>query len=145
MSGVIPRFEHGWAITFQVVETIKGGQLVEARAGSKVGVAAAGSLKCLGVATKDARVPITGTTTDAEGFPVQSLVEVTEYVAVNGGGAVFPVTYAAAAAFGDRLICAALGQVTPAGVAPDARTIVGICYEPAGVLIGAVGLAKIRC
>lgn len=143
MGGVIPRFEAGQPITFQVTEAVAGGKLAEGRAAGKIGVAAAGSFKCLGIATKDARPAASGASTDADGFPVQSLVEITDKVALGGGGAVYPVTYAVAAAFGDLLICAANGQVAPAGAAADVRTIIGKCVEPNGVLIGAVGLAKI--
>ena len=53
------------------------------------------------------------------------------------------MVYAAAANFGDALICAANGQVTPAGATPDARQIVGKCTAPNGVGIGAVGLMRI--
>lgn len=141
MPGVIPRFKTG-PITYQVAEAVKGGQLVEARAASKIGVAAAGSFKVLGVATKDARPPQSGASVDADGFPVQSLVEITDNTAVDDNGW-YPLTYAANAAFGDALIAAANGQVTPAGAAPDARSIVGYCAEPAGVVAGAVGLTRL--
>jgi hypothetical protein len=48
--------------------------------------------------------------------------------------------YAAAATFGQRLVAAANGQVTPAGAAPDAREVIGVCYEEAGVsTVGATG------
>jgi hypothetical protein len=53
------------------------------------------------------------------------------------------VTYAGAATFGQLLIAAANGQVTPAGAAPDVRTIVGRCTAPAGVGAGAVGLIRL--
>lgn len=145
MAGVQPRYQGGGPVTYQAVETIVGGQLVEARAGGVVGVAAAGSLKCLGVATKDATPTVAGTGTDAFGNPTFALQYVTNTVAVGGGDAIYPVTYAANAAFGDLLICAANGTVTPAGAAPDARTVVGRCVEPNGVVVGtnAVGLAKL--
>lgn len=141
MAGVIPRFTTG-PVTYNVVETVRGGQIVEARAGSKVGVAGAGSTKVLGVATKDATPPASQQSVDAFGRQVTNLTEITEFVAV-GHAAEYPVTYAAAAAFGDPLVAAANGQVAPAGAAPDARTIIGRCTEPAGVALGAVGLARI--
>lgn len=143
MSGVVPRFQHGGPVTYQVAEAVAGGKLVEARAGGLVGVAAAASVHVLGIATKDAQPTASGASTDSFGNPVQSLVEVTNTVAVDGNGKIYPVTYAAAAAFGDVLIAAANGQVTPAGAAPDARQIVGRCVEPNGVAAGAVGLARI--
>jgi len=132
MSGVTVKFEHGPA-TYTVAEAVTGGQLVEARASSVVGVAAAGSVKVLGVALKDA-TNATPATTDS--YPLPSTVPVARGVTVR-------VTYAAAANFGDKLIAAASGQVTPAGATPDARTVVGQCTEPAGVSSGAVGLARI--
>lgn len=142
MAGVVPRFEKG-PITCTVAETVRGGQLVEARAGGVVGVAGAGSATVLGVATKDAAPPGTRQGTDEFGHLTYTEVAITEYVAVGGAGAVYPVTYAAAANFGDRLVAAAEGQVTPAGATPDARTIVGVCWEPNGVTAGSVGLARI--
>lgn len=152
MAGVIPRFTTG-PVTYNVVETIKGGQLVEARAGGKVGVAADGSTKVLGVATKDATPPASAQSTDVFGNTVTNVTEVTEFVAV-GHAAEYPVTYAVAAAFGELLAAAANGQVRPfyatdpdatgALVAdPGAQVIVGRCTEPAGVAAGAVGLARI--
>ena len=144
MGGVVPKFESG-PVTYAVVEVVVGGLLVEARAASKVGVAAAGSLKCLGVATSDAQPTNPGPTTDAFGNTVYSQVNVDQYTAVGGNGRIYPVTYAADAAFGDMLVCAAAGKVTPAGATPDARTIVGQCREPGGVVIATkvIGLAKI--
>lgn len=144
MGGVVPKFESG-PVTYPVVEVVVGGQLVEARAASKVGVAAAGSFKCLGVATTDAQPSNPANTTDAFGNTIYSQVNVDQYTAVGGTGRIYPVTYSADAAFGDALVCTALGKVGPAGVAPDARTIVGQCREPGGVVVAtkAVGLAKI--
>lgn len=144
MGGVIPRFQHGGPVTYEVVEAVKGGQLVEARAGSKIGVAAAGSTKVLGVATRDAQpTSVSGVVDGAYGPVITVEANVSQYVAVGGNGEHWPVTYAANAAFGDPLIAAANGQVTPAGATPDARSVIGRCTEPAGVLAGAVGLAKI--
>jgi hypothetical protein len=127
MTGVNPRYVQG-PVTYQVVETIVGGQLVEARAGGVVGVAAAASVKCIGVATKDATPTVAGTGTDAYGNPTLALQYVTNTVAVGGSDSIYPVTYSANAAFGDRLVCTANGTVAPAGATPDARTVVGYCY-----------------
>ncbi|HET7406010.1 MAG TPA: hypothetical protein VFJ21_02585 [Mycobacteriales bacterium] len=132
MSAIAPRFTEG-PVTYTVAEPVTGGQLVEARASSVVGVAAAGSLAVLGVALKDA-TNAAAATNDATALP--STVPVAADVHVY-------VTYAAAANFGDKLIAAANGQVTPAGATPDARTIVGYCSNPGGVGAGAVGLAFI--
>lgn len=145
MSGIVPRYQGGGPVTYQTVEAIVGGQLVEGRTGGVVGVAAAASVKCLGVATKDATPTVAGTGTDAFGNPTFALQYVTNTVAV-GSDAIYPVTYSANAAFGDPLVCTASGTVAPAAATPDARTIVGKCVEPNGVVIGtnAVGLAKIN-
>lgn len=145
MAGVIPRFTDG-PITCTVGEPVAGGRMVEARAGGVVGVAAAGSLVCLGIATKDATPVADAVSTDAFGNTVVNVggAQVTDKTAVAAEG-YYPVTYAANATFGQLLVCAANGQVTPAGATPDARTVVGKCWEPNGVNAGAVGLAKIDC
>jgi hypothetical protein len=144
MGGIIPKFESG-PVTYEVVESVKGGLLVEGRAAKKVGLAAAGSVKCLGVATTDAKPVSSSTGTDPFGNVTVTFDPIDQYTAVGGNGRIYPVEYAADAAFGDPLICAANGKVTPAGAAPDARTIVGQCREPGGVVVAtkSVGLAKI--
>lgn len=152
MPGVIPRFTTG-PVTYTVAEAVKGGQLVEARAGGKIGVAGDGSLKVLGVATRDARPPQSATGTTADGFPVLNVeANISEFVAV-GCFAQYPVVFAEAAAFGDRLAAAANGQVrrfrdtdpdaTGALIADTASALIGVCTEPNGVAAGATGLAKI--
>jgi hypothetical protein len=148
MPGVVPKFVGG-PITYKVKATVHGGRLVEAAAadadGGVIQEAAAGSVKVLGIATKDARKAVDPTTTDTFGSPITDVTQVTDEVAVGKGG-VYPVTYAANAAFGDKLIAAANGTVTPAGAAPDARTIVGECREPLGVVVATnpVGLAWVN-
>lgn len=144
MTSIQPRFTNG-PRTYEAGETVDGGQLVEARAGEVIGVAAAGSLKVLGVAQKKA-TPAAGAVGVGREVDVNGTLDVTlqpSEVAVISDGFV-PVKYAAAAAFGDRLIAAANGQVTPAGAAPDARSIVGWCAELAGVALGEVGLTRIN-
>lgn len=131
MSGVTPKYVHG-PVTYEVVESVTGGLLVEARAASKVGLAAAGSTKVLGIATKDARPTSNPYSTNADGYPVVDISGITKYVAVGSAGH-WPCVYAANAAFGDALVAAAGGKVTPAAATPDARTIIGYCAEPAGV------------
>jgi len=94
---------------------------------------------CIGIALEDAIPAATSQAPTVPGAPVAvNLAPYPAQVAVASEG-IYPVTYAAAATFGQRLITAANGQVTPAGAAPDARTVVGICMEPAGVGAGAVG------
>jgi hypothetical protein len=130
--------------SFQPAELIMGGQLVEARAASRIGVAAAGSAKVIGVALVDGVNPeaISGSPTIVGGRSVLNAALLPTTVAVAYGGMEVPVTYSAAAAFGDALVATANGQVGPAGATPDARTIVGRCSAPAGVAAGAVGLMR---
>lgn len=147
MPGVVPKFVGG-PITYKVKATVRGGRLVEAAAadadGGVIQEAAAGSVLVLGIATKDARKAVAATTLDGFGNPITDVTQVTDEVAVGKGG-VYPVTYAANASFGAKLIAAANGTVTPAGATPDARTIVGECREPLNVVVGTnpVGLAYI--
>lgn len=137
--GDIPIRRKTGAKSVPAAETILGGQLVEGRAAGKAGVAGAGSFKVLGVARNDAVValvtdPVAGVLNTA---PTGTRVGIEKSVEA-------PVKYAAAANFGDKLIAASLGRVTPAGVAPDARTIVGECTEPGGVtVVDSVALAWI--
>lgn len=118
---------------------IRGGRVVEGVAGGRIQEAGAGSLVTLGVALTDAIAPedvVTGPTAGADGRPVTALYSAPTTVAVADGGIEVKVTYAANAAFGQRLISAANGTVTPAGANPDARSIVGKCTEPLGVVVG---------
>ncbi|SDC45912.1 hypothetical protein [Nocardioides lianchengensis] len=128
--GAIPQVRKTGPKSYPAAEAVVGGQLVEGRAASKVGVAAAGSVKVLGVSLNDAVAvlvtdPVGGVLNTA---PLGTRVNVAKGVEV-------PVKYAAAAALGDKLIAASNGRVTPAGANPDARTIVGECTEPAGVTV----------
>lgn len=141
--------------TYTPAEAILGGQLVEARAAGRVGVAADGSVKGLGVALTDAINPEanTGVPTVVNGREVLNAALLPTVVPVAYGGDEAPVTYVEAAAFGDKLAAAANGQVRVwravdpdgAGVltADPASAIVGTCTAPAGVAAGAVGLMRI--
>jgi hypothetical protein len=126
--------------------SVSGGQVVEARAGGRIGPAAAGSTTFLGVALQDSIAPeqlVTEPTT-VNGRPVLNTNITPQNVAVAYAGVEVPVVFAAACAFGAAVICAANGQVTPAGAAPDARTIVGRCTAPNGVSgAGQVGLVRL--
>jgi hypothetical protein len=55
------------------------------------------------------------------------------------------VTFAADTLFGQKVVAAASGQVTPVGAAAvgDATQVVGYCTEPAGVLATGVGRIKL--
>jgi hypothetical protein len=137
MTAVAPRYAKG-PVTFTSLAAITGGMLVDAAAGG-VQPCAAGSVVCVGVATSDSLPTSTSQTPTVPGAPVAvNLAPYPPYVAVAVEG-VWPLTYAAAATFGQRLITAANGQVTPASSAADPRTIVGVCFEPAGVASGGVG------
>lgn len=139
--------------TYTPAEPILGGQLVEARAGSRIGVAAAGTVRGLGVALTDAQSPdaFVSTPVIVAGRPVLNAAVLPTVVAVAYGGIETPVVYAGAAAFGQKLIAAANGQVTPfvpapataPAVASTPDQIVGVCTAPAGVAAaGAVGLMR---
>lgn len=125
---------------------VTGGQLVEARTGGRIGPAAAASVRVLGVALTDAVAPedIVTDPVLSGGQYVLNAAPKAQNVAVASNGKEVPVTYSAAAAFGDLLVATANGQVAPAGATPDARTIVGRCTAPAGVVTpGTVGLMRI--
>jgi hypothetical protein len=143
----IPQVTKGGPRTYVPASGISvlGGQVVEARAAGRIGPAAAGSLVALGVALQDAIAPedlVTSATTVNQRSVLNTAVLPQNVAVVTEPGTEVPVTYAAAATFGQSLICAANGQVTPAGATPDSRTIIGTCSAPGGVGIGAVGLMK---
>jgi hypothetical protein len=142
VPAVTPRFAAG-PVTFAAIAQVAGGQLVDAAAGG-VQPAGAGSMVCVGVAVSDAFPAATSQAPTVPGAPVAvNLAPYPNQVAVANKG-VWPLTYAAAATFGQRVITAANGQVTPAGAAPDARSVVGVCMEVAGVASGAVGATLIE-
>lgn len=126
---------------------VTGGQLVEGRSGGRIGPAAAGSLRVLGVALGDSIAPedIVTTPTTVAGRPVLNTALLPPNVAVAYGGAETKVSYSANANFGDWLVATANGTVAPAGATPDARTLIGRCTEPAGVVFATspLGLARI--
>lgn len=142
MVGVRPRLSNAGPATYPVVEAVKGGQLVEARVGG-VGVAAAGSLKVVGVANIDARPFQNPVTTDGDGFETINISPLPQETTCSFER--FVVTYAADAAFGDSLVAASLGRVTPAAPGVDPRAIVGFCDELNGVVVASnpKGLAYI--
>lgn len=127
-------------------EVVTSGHLVEGRTGGRIGLAAAGSFKVLGVALGDASAPEDQvlTPTVVGGRSVLNAVIAATEVAVAYGGVEARVEYAAAAAFGDPLVAASNGRVTPAGAEADPRTIVARCTDPAGVSgAGVYGLTRI--
>jgi len=144
MGSVQPRFTNG-PRTYEAVEAVAGGQLVEARAGGVdnpgCGLAADESVKVLGVAQKDAH-PGGG----APRAPEAGVLDVTlapKEVAVISDGFVPGVKYAVAAAYGDRLVSAGAGAVKPWTDEP-ATAIIGWCAEKAGVVLNGTGLTRIN-
>lgn len=134
MPGVQLRFGYpGLKIGYTAVSPIVGGQVVERVAGVRlVQPAGAGSLVVAGVAMFD--VPAARTVVSGPQVGDVNALTVIRRV-------VIAVTFAAAATEGQKLICAAAGQVTPAGATPDARTVIGEAFE--AVAGGAVGLAMV--
>lgn len=125
--------------TVAVSAAVAGGQLVEADGVTgKVKVAGAGSLLVLGVALSDA-APVA-----APANPLLVSAAQPE-VAIAYGPTDVDVQYAANCNFGQALIAAASGQVTPAGAAPAADSVVGRCTEPGGVLATKFGRARLTC
>ena len=121
---------------FSVSVAVTAGQLVEPDGTTGlVKPAAAGSKAVLGYAVTNAYPD--GTTPDLT-FVQQPPRLATERACIAW------VTFAADTHFGDKLISAANGQVTPAGTTPEATTLVGQCFEPGGVLAGGVGRAWIK-
>lgn len=130
-------------ITYEVSAATLGGQVMEVdpALNGKIRPAAAGSLKVVGVALADAQPAGSAPTT----VPNASWNQ--PEVAVAFAPCDIDVTYTLAANFGDNLITAAAGQVTPlaavttptAADVTNTRAIIGYCSEPGGVLAGAVG------
>lgn len=142
----VPQVRKTGPRTYVPAELILGGQVTEARDAGRVGVAAAGSFKTLGVAVTDGINPEAFTTdpTIVGGIPTLDAAQRQSNVVVADSGIEVPVTYAAAAAFGDRLQAAAAGTVTPMAAGADCRLEVGTCTEPLGVTQGAVGLVRTK-
>lgn len=142
----IPQITQGGPKTFTPAEVILGGQLVEARSAGRIGIAAADSVKVLGVALTDGQSPETaqgGTSVDAIGRPVINAMPIPTGVSVAYAGTETKVTYSAAATFGAKLVSTGAGKVGPAAPDATAAEIVGICTQPQGVAAGAVGLIRI--
>lgn len=149
--GAIPQVRKHGPKSYPALEAVTGGQLVEGRSGQTgVGVAVDGSVRVAGVALNDAVATLV---TEPVNGVLDTAPTGTRVLVSSRDEA--PVTYAEAAAFGDALVAAAVGQVRPwratdpdgAGALTadtDPRAIVGRCTEPGGVAAGAVGLAFIN-
>lgn len=100
-----------WTATVGAGQAATGGLLLESMTGDRVvRTAQVGSFLCVGVAMHDA----------AAANPVT--------VASEG---VWMLTASGAISAGNRVICAAAGQVSAAGVTPDARTVIGVALADA--------------
>lgn len=118
--------------------TVTGGRVVEGVAGGRIQHAGADSATTLGVALTDAMAPedvVTTPQAGPDGRPVINYYSLPTTVAVADGGIEVKVEYTTNANFGDRLVSAGQGKVKVAGATPDARTIVGKCTEPKGVVV----------
>lgn len=144
MAGVNPKFRNG-PVTYFAVEAIAGGQLVEGRTGSVIGVAGANSLKCLGVARRNIQPATTDTVngTTISGYPAIDVSGDDPQGAIDYD-VIIPLTYTAACAFGMPVKCAANGAVAPWVDGTDtAGTKIGQCREPAGVSAAGPGLTRL--
>ncbi|WP_089300856.1 hypothetical protein [Haloechinothrix alba] len=123
--------------THEVAEQITGGQLVVPNA-EKISPTSGPTADVLGVAITDGDVEGSQST---DGLVVTAAIN-PAHIAVGFRG-VFPLTFATAAAFGQRLVPADLGQVQPydSGVHSDDQ-IIGICVETTGATAG--NRAKVR-
>ena len=109
-GGVVERFSSGHPkITYTVGAAVTAARLVELTGNRTIGPAGAGSFKVCGVA-------------------MQSADAVNDKVMVMSGGVV-NLRAGGAIAAGDYLISGALGVVVAAGIAPDARTVIGQALE----------------
>lgn len=137
MSGVNPVLFEG-PDTVSVNVAVTGGQLVmpDSTTG-KVKPATAGATTVLGVALEDGQ-PASAQTN-------LNFATARTEVAVCYSSVDVRVTYAANAAWGQKLKAAANGQVTPwvTGTDTAPEQIVGICSEPAGVTSGNVGRMRL--
>lgn len=123
--------------TAVVSAAVTGGQLLEADP-TNVGYvrpASAASVTVVGVATADAQPSGTNPTN-----PLNVSWAHPE-VGVEYGPADVDVVYAANATYGQSLIAAANGQVTP-GV--TAGQVIGRCTQPTGVLAGNTGRCRLH-
>lgn len=146
MSGVPVVFKQG-PLTFTPADNsvIKGGDVVIAATGGRCAVGGAAALNVVGIALNDAIAPEDVVTAPAGDPPVTFVgPQITKVAVAYGGMVVDGVTYTADTAEGVALIAAANGDVSPAGATPDARTIIGWCAEPGGVVVGTKATGRVR-
>jgi hypothetical protein len=147
MPGVVQVTQGGpKSFTPAATKTIIGGQVVELTDTGRIQPAAAASIRTVGVALTDGIAPedvVTGTTLDGLGRPVLTAVPIPTRVAVAYSGTEVAVTAAAAVKPGQRVKCAANGQVTPATAGDPADQLVGVCTDPAGIAATKTGLVRL--
>ena len=150
MAGVIQVTQGGpKTFTPATTKTITGGQVVDLTDAGRIQPAAAGSVRFAGVALTDGIAPEDQVTTpvlDGQGRPVLTAVPVPTHVAVAYSGTEVKVTAAAAVKPGQRVKCAANGQVTPyvTGTDTDPTLIVGVCTDPNGIAATKAGLIRVN-
>lgn len=121
--------------TVEVSVAVAAGQGVEPDGTTgKVKPWTAGSERCIGIARTQAA--------PAGSNAMNNFAPVPRTTAAQYVGDI-RVVYAAAAAWMEPLMAAANGQVTPAPAATPPEQIIGRCSEPAGVLAGATGRARL--
>ncbi len=146
MSGVPIVFKQG-PKTYTPADNsvITGGDVVVAAAGGRCAVAGAAAVNVVGIALNDAIAPEDVVTAPSGTPPVLAAVpQVTKVAVAYGGMEVDGVTFTADAAEGVALVAAANGDVSPAGATPDARTIIGWCAEPGGVVVATKATGRVR-
>ena len=146
MSGVAVVFKQGPKTYTPADNTVvKGGDVVAAGTGGRCVVAGAAAVNVLGIALNDAIAP-EDVVTAATGTPptLAAVPQVTKVAVAYGGQEVDGVTFTADAAEGVALVAAANGDVSPAGATPDARTIIGWCAEPGGVVVATKATGRVR-
>lgn len=123
--------------TVEVSVAVAAGQGLEPDGANpgKVKPWAAGSKRCLGVARTQAAPDGSNAMNNFAPVPRTTAVQYIGDVRV---------VYAAAAAWGQPLMAAANGQVTPAPDATPWEQVIGRCSEPAGVTSGATGRARLN-
>lgn len=147
MSGVAVVFKQGPKTYTPADNTVvKGGDVVAAgTAPGRCVVAGATALNVVGIALNDAIAP-EDVVTAASGNPptLAAVPQPTKVAVAYGGMEVDGVTYTADCAEGLALVAAANGDVSPAGATPDARSIIGWCAEPGGVVVATKATGRVR-
>lgn len=129
--------------TYNAGATIRRGQVVVGTDNSNVVPSTGASTRVLGIAVTDAVASNAAGSTAPNGQPIVNMAPLPTIVSVADCGIeVDGVTFLAAAKFGDPLVGAANGQVTPAAAGADGATVVGRCTQPGGVAAGQTGRVR---